>query len=90
MEFYKTKVKKGHNFETKVKKRGGGVVVSTSEHHAKDRAKEHGFEPYTLKIINNHFPSVAQEEELFSKHRDLGTDSTIVTGNGLIRTGKFT
>ena len=43
-------------------KRGCVVVVSTSEHHA----NEHGFESYTVKIINNYFPSVAQEEELLS------------------------
>ncbi len=42
--------------------RGCGLVVSTSEHHE----KEHGFESYTVKIINNYFSSVAQEEELLS------------------------
>ena len=38
------------------------LMVSTSEHHA----KEHGFESYTVEIINNYFPLVAQEEELLS------------------------
>jgi hypothetical protein len=34
--------------------------------HREHHANEHGFESYTVKIINNFFPSVAQEEELLS------------------------
>ena len=43
--------------------RGCGVVVSTSEQHA----KEQGFESYTAKIINNYFPSAEQKNNYFMK-----------------------
>ena len=41
-------------------KRDCGLMFSTS----KQNAKEHGSESYTVKIINNYFPLVAQDEEL--------------------------
>ena len=44
--------------------------------------------PTSVKIINNCFPSVAQEEELLSLHRDLGTDSTIDSNGERIRTNR--
>ena len=44
---------------------GCGVVWCrcTFEQHA----KEHGFESFTVKIINNYFPSAAQENNYFMK-----------------------